>query len=314
MKLGFVFPGQGAQSVGMGLELATHHEVAAKMVQQADEALGFSLSSLMYQGPEAQLKLTFHAQPALLTASVTAFEVWVEKTGIRPQVVAGHSLGEYSALVVAGALDFQTAVRLVYMRGLWMDEAVPAGQGAMAAILGMNTANLEEVCREASEKGSVVELANINCPGQIVISGTAQAVQRASQLAKVAGARRVIPLEVSGPFHSSLMRPAAAKLSVALAETRFVPAAVPIVANVDAAVHMEPAEIRTALETQLYQPVLWEQGVYTMLKMGVEGFVEFGPGNVLSGLIRKIDRRIPVFHVEDEVSLRETEQDLKNLI
>ncbi|RIV21048.1 [acyl-carrier-protein] S-malonyltransferase [Alicyclobacillaceae bacterium I2511] len=313
MKLGFVFPGQGAQCVGMGWELANNYEAASKIVRQADEVLGFALSDLMYQGPLSQLKLTFHTQPALLTASVAAYQVWLEETGIRPQVVAGHSLGEYSALVVAGVLDFPAAVHLVYMRGRWMDEAVPAGQGGMTAVLGMEAAALEEVCRQASQGDSVVELANVNCPGQIVISGAMPAVQRAGTLAKAAGAKRVIPLEVSGPFHSSLMRPAAAKLSEALAKTDFHRTSMPIVTNVDAIPHVEPVQIRSTLEKQLYQPVLWEQDVHTMLEMGVEAFVEFGPGNILSGLIRKVDRRIPAFHVENERSLRETAQSLKNL-
>ncbi|MCL6516445.1 ACP S-malonyltransferase [Alicyclobacillus sp.] len=306
MKLAFVFPGQGAQYVGMGKELCERYPVARAVMEAADEALGFSLSRLCFEGPEEELRLTYHTQPALLTVSTLAHRVFHELTGVRPVVTAGHSLGEYSALVAAGVLSFEDAVRLVHLRGRWMDEAVPAGRGAMSAVMGMEAADLEAVCREASTPDEPVEVANFNCPGQIVISGAAGAVARAGELAKARGARRVIPLVVSGPFHSSLMKPAAERLAKALAEVTWHESGIPVMANVDAVARTDVEGIRRALEVQLYQPVRWEDDVRAMLAMGIDGFVEFGPGTVLSGLIRKVDRRIPVFHVEDEASLRET--------
>jgi [acyl-carrier-protein] S-malonyltransferase len=305
MKLAFVFPGQGAQYVGMGQELVDKYSVAAETFTEADRVLGFSLTELCLRGPEESLRLTYHTQPALLTMGIAAYRVFAEHCDVRPIAMAGHSLGEYTALVAAGAMAFGDAVRLVHLRGKWMNEAVPAGEGAMAAVMGLAEADLAEVCRAVSEAGTVVELANLNCPGQIVISGTAAGVAEAGRLAKERGARRVIPLEVSGPFHCSLMRPAAEKLGKALRETTIEDASVPVVNNVDAEPMSAAESIRDALERQLYSPVRFEDDVRRMLEMGVEGFIEFGPGTVLSGLIRKVDRRIPTFHVEDEASLQE---------
>jgi [acyl-carrier-protein] S-malonyltransferase len=305
MKFGIVFPGQGAQYVGMGKELIENYQVARDVFEQADGALGFSLKKLCLEGPEDELKLTYHTQPALLTTSIAAYRVLEQEAGFEAVVAAGHSLGEYSALVAAAALPFETAVRLVHWRGKWMDEAVPAGLGAMAAILGMDSDGLEQVCAEIRESGEVVELANLNCPGQIVISGTAKGVAKASDLAKEKGARRVVPLVVSGPFHCSLMKPAAEKLNNALLEADFAKGTIPVVANVDAKAYTEPGDVRTALEKQLYSPVRWQQCVETMIQMGVDTFIEFGPGTVLSGLIKKIDRRISTLHVENEATLRE---------
>ncbi|MDQ0190864.1 ACP S-malonyltransferase [Alicyclobacillus cycloheptanicus] len=309
MKLAYVFPGQGAQYVGMGRELMDRYPVARDTVAAADEALGFSLSKLFLEGPEEDLRLTYHTQPALLTVSVAAWRVFQSlQPACQPAAVAGHSLGEYTALVAAGAMSFEDAVRLVHHRGKLMDEAVPAGQGAMSAVLGMAADALEQVCAEASTDGEVVELANLNCPGQIVISGSAKAVERAGQLAKERGARRVMPLVVSGPFHCSLMRPAAGQLSAALAAATLQSAAAPVVANVDAVPRTQPDDLRAALEQQLYSPVRWEADVRAMLDLGVEGFVEFGPGTVLSGLIKKVDRSVVTYHVEDESSLQEALQ------
>lgn len=306
LKLGFVFPGQGAQYVGMAQELCDRYPVAKETFEEADEALGFKLSELCFFGPEDSLRLTYHTQPALLTASIAAYRVFQQFSSVIPSVVAGHSLGEYTALVASGTLSFAEAVQLVHRRGRYMDEAVPAGQGAMAAVLGMAAEELSAVCQQASSTDEVVELANVNCPGQIVISGTALGVERASQLAKEQGAKRVIPLVVSGPFHCSLMRKAANRLSQALDEVTLRDSGIPVVANVDASPRQDSASLRMALEAQLYSPVLWEASVREMLTMGVEAFVEFGPGTVLSGLIKKVERRILTFHVENEVSLQET--------
>lgn len=305
MKLGFVFPGQGAQYVGMGKDLLDRYTVVRDTFAEADEALGFSLSRLILEGPEADLRLTYHTQPALLTTSIAAYRAFRTHSDAPADVMAGHSLGEYTALVAAGALSFSDAVRLVHLRGRWMDEAVPAGEGAMSAVMGMESNALEDVCREVRDRGEVVELANLNCPGQIVISGTLKGVELAGDLAKERGARRVIPLVVSGPFHCSLMKKASERLSAELKRTSFVKAQVPVVANVDAKAYVEPTDIVAALEKQLYSSVRWQDDVETMATRGVDTVIEFGPGTVLSGLIKKIDRRISTLHVEDESSLQE---------
>lgn len=311
MNLAFVFPGQGAQYVGMGKELCELYPEAKRTFDEADEALGFSLSKIMWEGPEDSLRLTYHTQPALLTMSIAAYRVFAERCELQATLTAGHSLGEYSALVCSGALSFPDAVRLVYQRGRYMDEAVPAGQGAMSAVLGLEADALLDVCKNATEGQDLVELANLNCPGQIVISGTASAVERAGQLAKAAGAKRVIPLVVSGPFHCALMKRAAGKLQDALASVEIRKADVPVVANVDAVPRTEASDIRTALEQQLYMSVRWQDDVERILSEGVDTFVEFGPGTVLSGLIRKVKRDVQTLHVEDNASLLETLTALK---
>lgn len=295
-KIAFVFPGQGAQAVGMGRDAWEASPEARKVFEQADETLGFKLTDLIFNGPDDQLKQTYHTQPALLTVS-SAYLAALQAKGARADFVAGHSLGEYSALVAAGVLTFTDAVRTVRRRGELMEEAVPSGLGAMAAVLGAEREVLAALCREVSATGPSVELANVNCPGQIVISGTKEGVQKVQERGKEIGAKRVIPLEVSGPFHSSLMRPAADKLADELAKLALQAPSIPVVANVTAEPVTDAEEIRSLLARQVYSPVLWEDSVGHLLAEGVDTFVEIGSGSVLTGLIRKIDRSIRVVTV-----------------
>ncbi len=299
-RLAFIFPGQGSQYVGMGRQLAEHYPVAAKTFSEANAALGFDLQSLCFNGPEEALKETAVTQPAILTVSVAALNVLLE-LGVRPTYVAGHSLGEYSALIAAGALKFADAVRLVRRRGELMAAAVPDGQGSMAAVLGLEASRLAEACRAASDAG-VVEMANLNCPGQIVISGSRAAVQKAGELARAAGAKRVVELQVSGPFHSSLMAPAAEGLSRLLAEVELADPRVKFVANIEADFVGTAKEVRERLIRQVAASVRWEESMRRILDASVDAFVEVGPGKVLSGFIRKIDRDVPVFNAEDPES------------
>lgn len=295
-KTAFVFPGQGAQAVGMGKDIYDAFDRSRAVIEQADEALGFKLSSLIFEGPEEALKQTANTQPSLLAVSVALLEA-LEGRGLKADYVAGHSLGEYSALVAAGVLSFQDAVRTVRARGEFMEQAVPNGQGAMAAVLGAERDALAALCASVTAEGSAVELANVNCPGQIVVSGTAAGVQAVLERGKEAGAKRVIPLDVSGPFHSSLMKSAAEKLGEKLSGVEMKDASIPVIANVTAREVTGAEQIRQLLVEQVYSPVLWEDSVRYLLEQGVDTFVEIGSGNVLAGLIKKIDKNVRVISI-----------------
>lgn len=291
-KVALVFPGQGSQAVGMGADLYQSHPAARAVFQQADEALGFPISRLCFEGPEAALRETVNAQPAIMTVSVAYLRAAPERLPAAPAFVAGHSLGEYSALVAAGVLDFPEAVRLVRERGRLMHEAGQRRPGSMAAILGMDEAAVAAVCQESG-----AQMANLNLPDQTVISGTAPAVAAAQELAKARGARRAVPLEVSGAFHSALMEPAVAGLAQAMAQLTFRDPQVPVVANGSARPLTTAAAVKEELLWQLAHPVMWHHSVSYMLSQGVSTFIEVGPGQVLSGLIRRLDKNVVVFHI-----------------
>ncbi len=301
-KLAFLFPGQGAQYVGMGRELAEQHRVVARHFEEASETLGFDLQKLCWESPEEELKKTANQQPAILTVSVACYSLLAE-AGYRPDVVAGLSLGEYSALVAAGALTFRDAVPLVRRRGTYMQEAVPLGMGGMAAILGVEAERVDELCTQARElTGLVVEGANYNCPGQIVVSGHHGAVDKVAELAVEAGGKAV-KLSVTAPFHSSLLVRAGEMLAEALAAVPIQTARIPVVANVTADYVSDPGTIRELLIQQVSRPVRWEESVRRMIADGVEVFIEVGPSRHLTAFLKKIDRKLQVFNIEDSQSL-----------
>ena len=308
MTIAFLFPGQGSQAVGMGKELAGQHPIARQTFDEADEALGYKLSQLCFEGPEEQLRLTEITQPAILTASVAAWRVLKEK-GLTPSFVAGHSLGEYSAHVAAGTLTFADAVRTVRNRGTYMQEAVPVGVGAMAAILGMELEKVTAICAEAAQ-GEVCDPANMNSAEQIVISGNTAAVERAAKLANERGAKRAVMLPVSAPFHCSLMKPAQDLLAGDLSALTFQNPVIPVACNVDAMLVQDAAASRDALVRQVTGSVKWEQSMQLLIAQGVERFIEVGPGKVLCGLMRQIDRSKACSSVGDEASLQKTLEQL----
>lgn len=303
-KIAFIFPGQGSQQVGMGQEFVQNSEESKAYYDQADKVLQFELSKLMLNGPAEELTLTYNAQPALLTTGVMVAKKLMD-AGIQPDYTAGHSLGEYGSLVISGAISFEDAVQIVHKRGLYMNEAVPAGQGAMAAILGLAAEPLKDVCDKVTNEGNPVQLANLNCPGQIVISGTKVGVEKACVAAKEAGAKRAIPLVVSGPFHSELMRGASEKLGEELTNVQLADPQIPVVGNVWAQELKDVPSIQQELVEQVYSPVQWENSVKYMIEQGVSIFIECGPGKVLSGLVKKIDRSVKTYCVYDESSFNE---------
>lgn len=301
MSYAFVFPGQGSQSIGMLADLASHHDEVAETFAEAGKVLGYDLWATIQDGPEEKLNRTEVTQPALLAASVATWRALEANLKLKPEFLAGHSLGEYSALVCAGALDFADAIALVEFRGKAMQQAVPQGTGAMAAILGLDDAVVRAVCADAAQ-GQVVSAVNFNSPGQVVIAGQVDAVNRAIELAKEQGAKRAIPLPVSVPSHCELMRPAADAMRTRLDAVRFAAPKIPVIHNVDVKTHRDAAEIREALVAQLYSPVRWVESVQFMAGEGVTELVECGPGKVLAGLTKRIDRELNALAVFDKDS------------
>jgi [acyl-carrier-protein] S-malonyltransferase len=303
MSLAYIFPGQGSQHPGMGKNLVENFPVAARIFEEIDDALHFSVSRLCFEGSPEDLQLTENTQPAILTVSVAAFRVMQSEGFSQPDYVAGHSLGEYSALFGARSLSLTEAIQTVRSRGRYMQEAVPIGTGAMAAVIGAELREIEKACAEASQ-GQVCAPANINSPSQVVIAGNAEAVDRASELLRSGGAKRVLKLNVSAPFHSALMMPAQERLAVDLERIGFANLNVPLVTNVDASVIQKGAEARESLVRQVSSPVRWLESIELLIKQGIDTFVEVGPGKVLTGLMRQISREVKCFNVEDAASLK----------
>ena len=304
-KLAFVFPGQGAQAVGMGKDLFEQYDVAKRLFAEADEALGYSIKDMCFEGPADDLKLTANTQPAILTVSVIVNEI-LKEHGVQPDVAGGHSLGEYSALVAAGVLSFKDAVALVHKRGQYMQEAVPVGEGGMAAIIGLDDEAIAAACEKATKEAGEVQPVNFNCPGQTVIAGTTHGVEKAVEELKAAGAKKAVVLPVSAPFHSTLMKPAAEKLAAELDKVAIHDAAFPVVSNFTGELETKAEEIKANLVAQADHPVRWIACVKTMQAFGADTFVEAGPGKTLCGFNRRIDRSIKSLNVENLESLQKT--------
>lgn len=311
-KLAFVFPGQGAQAVGMGKDLFDQYDVAKRLFAEADEALGYSIKDMCFGGPADDLKLTANTQPAILTVSVIVNEI-LKEHGVQPDVAGGHSLGEYSALVAAGVLSFKDAVALVHKRGQYMQEAVPVGEGGMAAIIGLDDEAIAAACEKATKEAGEVQPVNFNCPGQTVIAGTTHGVEKAVEELKAAGAKKAVVLPVSAPFHSTLMKPAAEKLAAELDKVAIHDAAFPVVSNFTGELETKAEEIKANLVAQADHPVRWIACVKTMQAFGADTFVEAGPGKTLCGFNRRIDRSIKSLNVENLESLQKTLDYLKEV-
>ena len=311
-KLAFVFPGQGAQAVGMGKDLFDQYDVAKRLFAEADGALGYSIKDMCFEGPADDLKLTANTQPAILTVSVIVNEI-LKEHGVQPDVAGGHSLGEYSALVAAGVLSFKDAVAIVHKRGQYMQEAVPVGEGGMAAIIGLDDETIAAACEKATKEAGEVQPVNFNCPGQTVIAGTTKGVEKAVEELKAAGAKKAVILPVSAPFHSTLMKPAAEKLADELAKVTIHDAAFPVVSNYTGELETKAEEIKANLVAQADHPVRWITCVKTMQAFGADTFVEAGPGKTLCGFNRRIDRSIKSLNVENLESLQKTLDYLKEV-
>ena len=301
-RTAFIFPGQGSQYIGMGKEFHENFPVARQIFEEADDALHFPISALCFKGPPDQLKLTENTQPAILATSVAALRVLQTEDGITPQLAAGHSLGEYSALVASGAFDFSDAIQIVRLRGRFMQEAVPVGEGTMAAVLGMDRDEIEKLCEEVSQ-GEVISPANFNCPGQIVVAGHTKAVHRAVDKAEEMGKKAVL-LPVSAPFHSPLMKPAGSRLEKELEKITVGDLKIPVVTNVEAEINVSKARVKGLLVTQVFHPVRWEESMQRMVREGIERVIEIGPGKVLSGLMRRIDSGVETKNLEDIQTLK----------
>lgn len=302
-KRAFIFPGQGSQYAGMGKDLSENFRIAKDTFTEADDALGFKLSGLCFNGPEEDLKLTMNTQPAILAVSIAALRVLQSESDLKADFLAGHSLGEYSALVASGALSLPDALRTVRSRGRFMQEAVPVGVGAMAAILSIEESLLAEICLEAAQ-GEVVSPANFNSPGQIVIAGHATAVNRAIEIAKERGFRKAMLLPVSAPFHSALMIPAGERLAEVLEQIEVAGMKTPVITNVEATLNQDSARVRELLVAQVSAPVKWDSSVREMVRLGVTSFMEIGPGKVLSGLVKRIDKEVRTANIEDSAGLK----------
>ena len=310
MKTAFLFPGQGSQKVGMVQDLFENYDSVKALIKEADETLGFPISKMMFEGPDTELMKTEFTQPAILTASVAVWQV-LKEHGLTPDIAAGHSLGEYSALVAAGAISFADAVHTVHLRGRFMQEAVPLGEGGMAAVIGSNPETIVKVCGEVFTEDLPVQAVNFNCPGQVVIAGATAAVEKACEALKEEGARRAIMLKVSAPFHSTLMEPAALRLKEVLDKIDIHDTAIPVVANVNAKEETKADEIRKNLVDQAAHPVHWEESIRNMVAGGVDMTVEAGPGTVLTGFMKKIARSVPCHHAEDAATIDEVVAALK---